>query len=169
MSLSLETLSRIASKLAEKPVKIRLRAPCVSGVKGLCMPHLGGAVIDLDPSLTPEGQYWHLLHESAHCRSLAPNQKYNPWVDKEPGYFRLVTKDLSYPVIQEEAAANKQAEIWNDWAEDWAPYYPGATPEEKKLRALLNWAPNMKSLTEIINQGARRGAEAAIKAYNLRR
>jgi hypothetical protein len=33
---------------------------------------------------------------------------------------------------------------------------------------LANWQPNMKTLTETINQGAKRGAEAALKTYNLR-
>jgi hypothetical protein len=160
--IDLSLLTKVAINLSKRDCTIRLRKTAIKEISGLCMSHKNGHVIDLDPDLTPERRYWFFLHEVAHAKSQPTNKYHNDWVDKEPGYFRLVTKDLSYPVIEEEAAANKQAEDWNAWAATWAHLYSGATPEERKLKALLNWAPNVKSFTEMIDDAAQ-AAAAAIK------
>jgi hypothetical protein len=82
----------------------------------------------------------------------------------------MLTKDWLNPIVKmEEDAANKQAVVWDTWAESWGLLYDGATEYERKLKALLNYAPGLKSFNEMVYQAAQRGAEHALKIYNQRR
>ena len=157
--IDLALLTHVANVLAHKDVTVRLRAPCVRNCKGLSMARPGGVTIDLDPAMNLGQFYWTFLHECGHAKDQPKVTTPNDWIDKPSGYF-MITKDFSHPVVNlMEAAADRQAQKWDAWASSWAGLYQGATSEERRLRALLNWAPNTKSFTELLDDASQAADE----------
>jgi hypothetical protein len=105
------TLTFIAFKLAEKPVKLRFKHN--SGVYGLCRADSSGLVtIDIEPELQNyEKKFLEIfLHEVAHAK----NDKFIP-MELELSDSIPLTKDTDFE--HRETTAEKQAEEWLQYAE----------------------------------------------------
>jgi len=105
------TLTFIACKLAEKPVKLRLKSN--SGVYGLCRADSSGLVtIDIEPELqSNERKFLEIfLHEVAHAKlhSFVPMEL--ELSDRIP-----LTKDTEFE--HRETTAEVQAQEWLQYAE----------------------------------------------------
>jgi hypothetical protein len=162
----LSLLTRVAIHLSKRDCAIRLKEPITIGATGTCISTKKGMVIDILPTLSEEEFYKTFLHECGHARTQPFSESEIDYVNSPPRTL-IYTKDWRENKLTQEAErqANELRDIWDSWAESWADLYSGANEYEKRLKALLNWAPGWKSMTEIINQAAKRGAEEALKIY----
>lgn len=135
----------VACKLAGRPVELRCQRPVYVGRNGQAYKGRGEiGVIDIDPFLTLERQFYVLLHEAAHI-------KHDFATLPETSHLREASIDIRaedrliyayHPVIKaQESRADQAAKAWQAYADKhYREYSPDYGDLVRKLLALTNYS-----------------------------
>ena len=114
---------KTAETLSGKDVLLRFRAPIESSARGTIFRSKSGyLVMDISPTLTWDGKFQNLLHESAHAKYHLKGAAKFDLLDFPSGSFERSAEDWQkYEVDPEEEEARNQAAEWLDLVDELVP------------------------------------------------
>jgi len=146
---------KTAAILAGRSVVIRWRRPCVANTRGMAYidDHDNQAYIDVAPDLGKADQFLVYLHELAHL--ALSHVRPSGWAREQSLAIKSpLVVEYSKRQTEREAAADKLAEEWVNFAAARLHYYRG-DPYTQALQALAGW----NEYQAIIDRAVKRAIE----------
>lgn len=147
-----------------RPVTVRLRHPIIRNFDGQAITWYGKYYIDISPDLDEKQTLYVFLHEAAHVK-LGHAVELDP--AQLPGYFQLDrlgqwARQYQPTTLDQENAADREAHLWQVYADDHAAEHPGGWLESR-LRVLAGYIPADLKARAI--KTAARGAAETIRQF----
>jgi len=136
--------TRVAERLAKRPVLIRFRQPSAAHAAGQVYKYHGQVVVDIDPANCASGQLRIFLHEIAHQRLdfdrlLESNQVIAPAGSVKLSPAELAANKIAISPLDDRA--NEQAAAWLAWSDAHWKEHPTWSELRSRLISLLFWKP----------------------------
>lgn len=159
----LKTLcEKVASNLSGHPTKVYFQQPARTDAKAETGKRNGQAFINIVPGLFYRDFLNCLVHESAHIKQL-----WSGWnvdlPEYKPGTVNYPAWTANLPVVKKiEKDADCQAELWMQYADNWA-YFKSGDWLLIRLNALLAWKAQEPDLGDMIKKTVEKTLTKAIQ------